>query len=140
MRVITLINDLLLERTSVKEAVKENEQIIISDKTEAVQKVHQHKRGELKEKLRQYNSINFEKRLVEDGWCHRLSEFLWKLHESGTNSGRTQRRDDLGSIVSKDVPYRPEHDVIEKVIEDILIVLFIKKKCLSYICILSYFR
>lgn len=116
MRVITLINDLLLERKSVKEAVEENEQINTIGETEAVKKVHQHRRGELKEKLRQYNSINFEKRLVEDGWCHRLSEFLWKLH-SGSNPGRSQRREDLGSIISKDLPYRPEHDVIEKVIK-----------------------
>lgn len=127
MRVITLINDLLLERKSIREAVAENEQVNISDNTEAIQKVQQHKRGELKEKLRQYESINFEKRLVEDGWCRRLSEFLWKLHESGTNSGRTQRRDDLGSIISKDVPYRPEHDVIEKVIGTLLVM---KDMCL----------
>ncbi|XP_034255495.1 nucleotide exchange factor SIL1 [Thrips palmi] len=122
MRVITLINDLLLERVSVREAVEENEQVDISDTSEVTQKVHQHKRGELKEKLRQYNSINFEKRLVEDGWCHRLSVFLSKLHESGANSGRTQRRDDLGSIISKDLPYRPEHDVLEKVIDTLLVM------------------
>ena len=115
MRVITLINDLMLERAYVHKAIKESEHLDISSESEAAQKIQQHKKAELKERLRQYDAISLEKRLVEDGWCLRLSEFLWKLHKSGTNSGRTQRRDDLGSIVSKDVPYRPEHDAVEKV-------------------------
>lgn len=123
MRVITLINDLMLERAYVQRAIEDIEHLDFSSESEAAQKIQQHKKGELKEKLRQYNAISLEKRLLEDGWCQRLSEFLWKLHKSGTNSGRTHRRDDLGSVVSKDVPYRPEHDAVEKVLVQMLLKL-----------------
>lgn len=117
IRVITLINDLLLERVLVREAAKKIENVDYSKESDAVQKVHQHNQGELREKLRQYDAINLEKRFVEDGWCHKLSDFLWMLYESEANSGRAKRRDDLGSIISKDVPYRPEHDSVEKVMD-----------------------
>ncbi|XP_026287417.1 nucleotide exchange factor SIL1 [Frankliniella occidentalis] len=122
IRVITLINDLLLERKYVKKAVEEFEHLDLSKEGDAVKKIQQHKQRELKEKLRQYDAMNLETRIVEDGWCHRLSDFLGKLYESEWNAGRTQRRDDLGSVMSKDLPYRPEHDAIEKVLNTLLVV------------------
>lgn len=122
IRVITLINDLLLERKYVKKAVEEFEHLDLSKEGDAVKKIQQHKQRELKEKLRQYDAMNLETRIVEDGWCHRLSDFLGKLYESEWNAGRTQRRDDLGSVMSKDLPYRPEHDAIEKVLDTLLVV------------------
>lgn len=115
MRVITLINDLMMERFNIKETVKENQVLDFSTESDAIKKVQQHKRGELKEKLRQYEATNLEKHLIENGWCQRMSHFLWQIYESEANSGRAERRDDLGSVISKDVPYRAEHDAIEKV-------------------------
>ncbi|KAK3918624.1 Nucleotide exchange factor SIL1 [Frankliniella fusca] len=122
MRVITLIYDLLLEHKDVKRAVEDIEHFDSPQESEPVKQLQQHKQRELREKLRQYDSMNLERHIVEEGWCQRLSSFLEKLHESEWNSGRAQRRDDLGSVMSKDLPYRPEHDAIEKVLDTLLVM------------------
>ncbi|XP_067006711.1 nucleotide exchange factor SIL1 [Anabrus simplex] len=98
IKVVTLLQDLILERQDATRMLREG-----SSSSEE----------ELKEKIRQQEAVGLEKKLVEQGWCARISGVLTR---QDINKGRTNRRDDLSSAVARDVPVRPEHDIVEKVI------------------------
>jgi hypothetical protein len=104
VKVVTLLHDLVLE-------VKETE--------EAWQSVSQgtSKHAELQEKGRQYRAAGLIPRLVEKGWCTHLPRLL---HASSSTTQHAGRRDDLSSALERDLPVRPEHDVIEKVVAAML--------------------
>lgn len=97
IKVITLLNDLIVEKQQTEDSLTK-----IKDPTQS-------------EKLRQYNIINLEKQLVEKDWCTRLLKLLFV-----PKSDRKSKRDDLSSAVNPDIPIRPEHDVIEKVLNAML--------------------
>jgi hypothetical protein len=54
---------------------------------------------------------------VEKGWCTHLPRLL---HASPSTAQHAGRRDDLSSALERDLPVRPEHDVIEKVVAAML--------------------
>nr|CAD7440389.1 unnamed protein product [Timema bartmani] len=98
VKVVTLLYDLIQERVETK---------LSSENLSPPENL------DIPEKLRQYKAIDLEGKLVQHGWCKRLPKLL--LVQS-TNEGRAKRRDDLISVVGKDLPVRPEHDVVEKVV------------------------
>lgn len=73
--------------------------------------------AELQEKHRQYRVAGLIRHLVEEGWCARFPRLL---HAMPSTAQRAERRDDLSSAVEEDLPVRPEHDVIEKVVAAML--------------------
>ncbi|XP_069698478.1 nucleotide exchange factor SIL1 [Periplaneta americana] len=104
VKVVTLLHDLVLEVKEAEEALKK-----------APTNVPQY--PELQERHRQYGAVALTRLLVDEGWCTRLPRLLYATPSS---TQRADRRDDLSSAVTKDLPVRPEHDVVEKVVAAML--------------------
>jgi hypothetical protein len=104
VKAVTLLHDLVLE-------VKETEEAWQSVPLGTPQY------AELQEKQRQYRAVGLIQHLVEEGWCTYLPRLL---HASPSTLQRAERRDDLSSAVAQELPVRPEHDVVEKVVAAML--------------------
>lgn len=68
IKIITLIHDLLFERKDVKMSILNEESRHQTDSEVE----------SLREKLRQYEKMNLEQKLVEQEWCSRISEWFLK--------------------------------------------------------------
>lgn len=90
VKIATLINDLIQER---------NNALSFSDE-------------QRNERMRQYTLTGLESKLVEFGWCNKLSDLL--ISQVRTES-RQMWRDDLSSALATDIPVPERHDIIEKV-------------------------
>ena len=66
------------------------------------------------EKRRQYEAVNVETALVEQGFCFLLPRLLAQLRPDDKQT----RREDLSSVHGR--PLRLEHDVVEKVVTAML--------------------
>ncbi|CAG0913381.1 unnamed protein product [Notodromas monacha] len=93
LKVITLLNDLVVEHN------------------DALNNLNFSNAGHL-EKLRQYENVNLLLAARKKGFC----EFIPSLLELPEKDSR-DRRQDLSSAISEAIPIRPEHDVIEKVLD-----------------------
>lgn len=101
---VTFVHDLVLEVKETEEAWKD-----------APKGTSQF--AELQEKQRQYKAVGLIRLLVEEGWCALLPHLL---HAIPSTAQRAERRDDLSSAVVEELPVRPEHDIIEKVVAAML--------------------
>nr|XP_018911084.1 PREDICTED: nucleotide exchange factor SIL1 [Bemisia tabaci] len=111
LKIITLIHDLIAEKQF---AAKDVEGIADSTDFNSTDEKLLAELEEKKERLRQYNSVDLENKLIGHGWCNHLSQIL--MEQSSVTTDRTERRDDLSSAIA-DLPVRFEHDVIEKILE-----------------------
>ncbi|GLG99718.1 Nucleotide exchange factor SIL1 [Gryllus bimaculatus] len=101
IKVITLLYDLLIER---QDTIK-----LFSGYTPVIKE-------ELEMKMKQYKEVGLEKSLLDQGWCSKIPAVLLAQDQ---NWSRTKKRDDLSSALT-DIPVRPEHDFVEKVVDTLL--------------------
>ncbi|KAK7867247.1 hypothetical protein R5R35_000237 [Gryllus longicercus] len=101
IKIITLLYDLLIER---QDTIK-----LFSGYTPVIKE-------ELEMKMKQYKEVGLEKSLLDQGWCSKIPEVLLAQDQ---NWSRTKKRDDLSSALT-DIPVRPEHDFVEKVVDTLL--------------------
>ncbi|XP_076066522.1 sil1 nucleotide exchange factor isoform X2 [Oratosquilla oratoria] len=64
------------------------------------------------EKARQLENIHLGQELVNMGWCPLIPNLL-----ASASFDKRDRRYDLGAAIKKEFPLRPDHDMVEKVVE-----------------------
>lgn len=116
IKIITLIHDLLFERKDAKMNLSEEENKNITNSNI----------DDMKEKLRQYEKMNLEKKLLEQDWCKRISSWLIKQNHVRDIE---DLKSDINSGASQALPIRDHHDIIEKVVDTIFVLSDI---CKSY--------
>lgn len=113
IKLVTLFHDLLIERKDTKINIVEEEEknsnsSVIND---------------LKERLNQYEKIEFEKKLVEQGWCGRIRN--WFVELSCVKDVLEMKRDLHSMLVVND-----QHDAVAKTVDALY--------ALSDICITDF--
>ncbi|XP_049810472.1 nucleotide exchange factor SIL1 isoform X1 [Schistocerca nitens] len=92
LKVATLLQDLLQERTDA---------LMAEDK-------------QREERIRQYEQAGLEAHLSEQGWCRRVVQLLASQAQVPAEGFNKVRRDDFSSAVSQEVPVLTHHDAVEK--------------------------
>ncbi|KAL7644358.1 UNVERIFIED_CONTAM: hypothetical protein RMT77_005185 [Armadillidium vulgare] len=63
------------------------------------------------ERAKQFSERDLVKELVEGEWCSAIGSLL-----EGASFHKRGRKEDLAAALSKEVPLRPDHDMVEKVV------------------------
>lgn len=109
LKIVTLLGDIILERDMAAQHLQDN----LNDKASESNTTE---KDMLTEKLRQYDTANVERALVEQGFCSLFPRLLTSIR----GQDKQTRREDLSSVQGR--PFREEHDVVEKVVQAMLIL------------------
>ena len=106
LKIVTLLSDIILEKNMVHDNIKEHHKW---SETTPIDK-------DTLEKLRQYDAANVEQVLIEQGFCGLFPRLLTSLRHKNEQTPD----EDLSSV--EGLPFREEHDIVEKVVQAMLIL------------------
>lgn len=102
VKIITLIHDLLFERKDTKINILEEEN---KNKTDVIL-------NDLKERLKQYENMDIESKLLEQSWCSRISDWF-------VGQNLVSEMEAVNGVISPNVG---QHDLIEKVTDTLYVL------------------